>query len=162
VIKRVWNRSRMIFRAKTGPTPDPEAEIGRAIDHARQQDQQLRNQTAKIIAHRARLEGQIYEEADQSGQSEQLSALRSQYGLATDSSEQAKQAVLQNAQCLEETTFECFELADKVEKARMRERLNRAVTTMSAPIELDTASLSRIDDEISKRVTARLENGLSL
>ncbi|MFV1990067.1 MAG: hypothetical protein ACC652_04935 [Acidimicrobiales bacterium] len=162
MIKRIWSKIKAMFGTRTHPEVDPEAEIQRTIDHARVQDQQLRNQAARVIASRARLEGQIYERADQVADSEDLSSIRSQLELAIDAAEEAKQAVLKNALCLEESTFDCFETASKVGQARMREKLNRAVRSMSAPIELNTPSMSEIDRKISQRTAVHLQNDLKL
>ncbi|KAG1647450.1 hypothetical protein GQR58_030579 [Nymphon striatum] len=51
---------------------DPEIEIEQAIDEARKQDRQLRNQAAKVIAHREQLESRIEKSADQVGEAREM------------------------------------------------------------------------------------------
>jgi phage shock protein A len=51
---------------------DPEIEIEQAISEARKRDQELRNQAAKVVAHRVQLESKIEDAADNVGSAREL------------------------------------------------------------------------------------------
>jgi phage shock protein A len=51
---------------------DPEIEIQSAIDEARRRDQDLRNQAAKVIAHKTQLQSQIDRAADDVGEGREM------------------------------------------------------------------------------------------
>jgi phage shock protein A len=51
---------------------DPEIEIQSAIDEAKSRDQDLRNQAAKVIAHKTQLESQIERAADDVGEAKEM------------------------------------------------------------------------------------------
>ena len=72
MFKRVINYLRTLFRIKAEAAMDPEVEIEQAIDEARKQDRQLRNQAAKVIAHREQLETKIGRSADQVGEAREM------------------------------------------------------------------------------------------
>jgi phage shock protein A len=193
MLKRTWDYIKTFLRIKTEAAMDPEIEIEMAIRQAREQDQQLRNQAAKVIAHRTKLEGQIDDAADQVGKSRQmakqalikadeattagnaedtekwtrsaqslalklqstqsiLESLKSQYEVAVEAGEDAKKAVQQNAQRVQELASKRMELLGKLEQAKMQENVNKAVESMSASMELDAPSLGKIDDKISQRL----------
>ena len=52
MFKRIITYIRTWFRGKAESAMNPEVEIEMAIDEARKQDQALRSQAAKVIAHR--------------------------------------------------------------------------------------------------------------
>ena len=62
--KRLWGYIKALFRSKAEGMMDPEIEIKQAIDEARKRDQDLRNQAAKVVAHRTQLESKIERAAD--------------------------------------------------------------------------------------------------
>ena len=72
MFKRVINYLRTLFRVKAEAAMDPEIEIEQAIDEARKQDRQLRNQAAKVIAHREQIESRIEKSADQVGEAREM------------------------------------------------------------------------------------------
>ena len=51
---------------------DPEIEIEQAINNAKKQDQQLRNQAAKVVAHRTQLESKMEKAADAVGENREM------------------------------------------------------------------------------------------
>jgi phage shock protein A len=51
---------------------DPEIEVEQAIDEARKRDQELRNQAAKVVAHRTQLESKIERAADDVGEAREM------------------------------------------------------------------------------------------
>ena len=57
--KRLWGYIKTLFRMKTEAAMDPEVEIEQAIREAKKRDQDLRNQAAKVVAHRTQLESKI-------------------------------------------------------------------------------------------------------
>lgn len=72
MFKRIFNYLKTLFRIKAENAMDPEIEIEQAIEEARKQDRQLRNQAAKVIAHREQLETKIEKSADQVGEAREM------------------------------------------------------------------------------------------
>lgn len=70
--KRLWGYIKTLFRVKTEAAMDPEIEIEQAIHEAKQRDQDLRNQAAKVVAHRVQLESKIERAADDVGEAREL------------------------------------------------------------------------------------------
>jgi phage shock protein A len=70
--KRLWGYIKTLFRIKTEEMMDPEVEIEQAIQEARKRDQELRNQAARVVAHRTQLESQIEKAADQVGETREM------------------------------------------------------------------------------------------
>ena len=71
-LKRLWGYIKALFRSKAEDMMDPEIEIKQAIDEARKRDQDLRNQAAKVVAHRTQLESRIERSADDVGEAREL------------------------------------------------------------------------------------------
>lgn len=67
MFRRIIGYLRTLFRIKAESAMNPEVEIEQAIDEARKQDMALRNQAAKVIAHRTQLEQKIEGAADDVG-----------------------------------------------------------------------------------------------
>lgn len=72
MFKRVWGYIKAFFRRTVEGAMDPEVEIEQAIQEARRQDQVLRNQAAKVIAHRTQLEAKIEKAADTVGEAREM------------------------------------------------------------------------------------------
>ncbi len=70
--KRLWGYIKTLFRVKTEAAMDPEIEIEQAIHEAKERDQDLRNQAAKVVAHRTQLESKIERSADDVGEAREL------------------------------------------------------------------------------------------
>ena len=66
-LRRLWGYIKTLFRVKTEAAMDPEIEIEQAISEAKKKDQELRNQAAKVVAHRTQLESKIEDAADDVG-----------------------------------------------------------------------------------------------
>jgi phage shock protein A len=60
------------FKSTSEQMMDPEIEIQSAIDEARRRDQDLRNQAAKVIAHKTQLNSQIERAADTVGEAREM------------------------------------------------------------------------------------------
>jgi phage shock protein A len=60
------------FKSTSESMMDPEIEIQSAIDEAKRKDQQLRNQAAKVIAHKTQLESQIERAAEDVGEAKEM------------------------------------------------------------------------------------------
>lgn len=60
------------FKSTSEQMMDPEIEIQAAIDEAKAKDQQLRNQAAKVIAHKTQLNSQIEKAADSVGEAKEM------------------------------------------------------------------------------------------
>lgn len=71
-LKRLWGYIKALFRRKAEDMMDPEIEIEQAIQEARKRDQELRNQAAKVVAHRTQLESKIDRAADDAGEAREL------------------------------------------------------------------------------------------
>lgn len=72
MFKRLWGYIKALFRRTVEGAMDPEVEIEQAIQEARKQDQVLRNQAAKVIAHRTQLEAKIEQAADTVGEAREM------------------------------------------------------------------------------------------
>jgi phage shock protein A len=72
VLGRVWGYLKTAGRLRAEQAMDPEVEIEQAIAEARERDQQLRNQAAKVVANRAMLERNIEQAADEVGKAREL------------------------------------------------------------------------------------------
>lgn len=70
--KRLWGYLKTLFRTTAERAMDPEIEIEQAIQESRAQDQKLRNQAAKIIAHRTQIEAKIERAADEVGEAREM------------------------------------------------------------------------------------------
>lgn len=72
MFRRLWAYIRSWFRQTAESAMDPEIEIHSAIDEARRRDQDLRNQAAKVIAHKTQLESQIEKAAGDIGEAREM------------------------------------------------------------------------------------------
>ena len=72
MFRRIWEYLKALFRTSAERAMDPEIEIEQAIHEARKRDQDLRNQAAKIIAHRTQLESKIEDSADTVGTAREI------------------------------------------------------------------------------------------
>ncbi len=61
-----------LFGERIDEMKDPEVEIEQAINAARDRDQQLRNQAAKVIAHRSMIAGEIEDAAEELARAKEL------------------------------------------------------------------------------------------
>lgn len=71
-MKRLWGYIKQLFKSTAERAMDPEVEIEQAISEARKRDQDLRNQAAKVVAHRVQLESKIEDAADNVGSAREL------------------------------------------------------------------------------------------
>ena len=60
------------FKTTSEQVMDPEIEIQAAIDEAKRRDQDLRNQAAKVIAHKTQLNSQIERAAGTAGEAKEM------------------------------------------------------------------------------------------
>lgn len=72
MFKRFWAYLQQLFRTGAERVMDPEIEIEAAITEAKKMDQRLRNQAAKVIAHRTQLEAKIEKAADNMGDAREM------------------------------------------------------------------------------------------
>jgi phage shock protein A len=72
MFKRWMAYFRSWFRTTSEEMMDPEIEIQSAIDEAKARDQDLRNQAAKVIAHKTQLESQIERAAESVGEAKEM------------------------------------------------------------------------------------------
>lgn len=71
-MKKFWGYIKALFRSKSEQLKDPEVEIEQAIHEAKKRDQDLRNQAAKVLAHRTQLESKIERAAEDAGEAREL------------------------------------------------------------------------------------------
>ena len=67
MLRKWWEYIKAWVRGTSNRVMDPAVEMDMAIDQAKKQDRELRNQAANIVAHRTQLEGKIEKEADTVG-----------------------------------------------------------------------------------------------
>lgn len=72
MFSRIWAYLKALFSSTAEKAMDPKIEIEAAINEAKKQDQDLRNQAAKVIAHRTQLESQIDRSADDVGEAREM------------------------------------------------------------------------------------------
>jgi phage shock protein A len=72
MLRKWWNYIKAWFGKKSDEIMDPEIEIEQAIQEAQKRDQDLRNQAAKVIAHRTQVENQLDEAADDLGEAKEM------------------------------------------------------------------------------------------
>lgn len=72
MLRRWWNYIKTWFGVKSKEAMDPEIEIEAAIAEARKNDQSLRNEAAKVIAHRTRVADEVEDTAKEVGQAKEL------------------------------------------------------------------------------------------
>jgi phage shock protein A len=84
--KRLWGYITQLFKSTAESAMNPEIEIEQAINEARKRDQELRNQAAKVVAHRTQLESRMESAASDVGESREMAK---QALLKADASTQA-------------------------------------------------------------------------
>jgi phage shock protein A len=72
MFSRIWAYIKALFNTTAEKAMDPKIEIESAIAEARKKDQDLRNQAAKVIAHRTQLESQLERAADDAGEAREM------------------------------------------------------------------------------------------
>lgn len=109
MLKRIWGYIKQLFRGFAESAMDPEVEIEQAITEARAADQRLRNQAAKVIAHRTQLESKIEKAASEVGEAREMAKQ------ALLKAEEAKQAG--DAAAVDKWTRAAESLAMKIQAA---------------------------------------------
>lgn len=72
MFQRIWAYLKELFRGTAEAVMDPKVEVEAAITEARRQDQALRSQAAKVIAHRTQLEQKLESAADTVGEAREV------------------------------------------------------------------------------------------
>lgn len=88
-MRKFWNYIKTWFGVKSEQIKDPEIEIEQAIGEARERDRELRNQAAKVIAHRTKLADDL---EDASAESAEAKALAKQALVKADEATKAGNA----------------------------------------------------------------------
>jgi phage shock protein A len=68
MFRRIWSYIKTWFRMGAERAMNPEVEIEQAINESRRRDQELRNQAARVIAHRTQIEAKIEQAARDVGE----------------------------------------------------------------------------------------------
>jgi phage shock protein A len=71
-LKRLWGYLTTLFKGGAEKMMKPEVEIEQAINEAKKRDQELRNQAAKVVAHRTQLESKMEKAADDVGEAREM------------------------------------------------------------------------------------------
>jgi phage shock protein A len=71
-LKRLWGYIATLFRRTAEGAMNPEIEIEQAINAAHKRDQELRNQAAKVVAHRTQIESKMEKAADDVGEAREM------------------------------------------------------------------------------------------
>lgn len=71
VFRRIWSYIKTAFGMKAEGMMDPAVQIEQAVNEARKQDQQLREQAARVIAHRSEIQMKLDRAADTSVKAKQ-------------------------------------------------------------------------------------------
>ncbi len=71
-LKRLWGYIATLFKGGAEKMMKPEVEIEQAINLAKKRDQELRNQAAKVVAHRTQLESKMESAADDVGEAREM------------------------------------------------------------------------------------------
>lgn len=194
MLRRIWNYLKTLFGMAAERAMDPSVEIQQAINEAERRNQELRNQAAKVIAHRTQIEAKIEEAAKDVGEAREiakqallkaeasknagdtagqtkwtnaaqavalklqaaesnLGSLKEQYEIAIKQADDAKSAVTQNAMRLQELAAKRMQLMGQLEQARMQERVNSAVESISASMDTNAPSLDRVEEKIQQRLS---------
>lgn len=69
---RLWGYIKAWFSKKTEDAKDPEIEIEQAINEARDRDRDLRNQAAKVVAHRMRTAAELEDAGEDAAKAREL------------------------------------------------------------------------------------------
>ncbi|HEY5890735.1 MAG TPA: PspA/IM30 family protein [Acidimicrobiia bacterium] len=72
MLKKWWEYIKSWFKSSSDKAMDPEIEIQMAVDRAKKKDQELRNQAAKVIAHKTQLESKIEKAAGDVGEGKEM------------------------------------------------------------------------------------------
>lgn len=72
MFSRIWAYIKALFSTTAENAMDPKIEIEAAINEAKKKDQELRNQAAKVVAHRTQLESQLERAADDAGEAREM------------------------------------------------------------------------------------------
>lgn len=70
--KRLWGYITQLFKSTAESAMNPEIEIEQAINEAQKRDQALRNQAAKVVAHRTQLESRMESAANEVGEAREM------------------------------------------------------------------------------------------
>jgi phage shock protein A len=71
-LRRLWGYITTLFKRTAESAMNPEVEIEQAINEAKKRDQELRNQAAKVVAHRTQLESKMEKAADDVGEAREM------------------------------------------------------------------------------------------
>jgi phage shock protein A len=169
-LKRLWGYIKALFRSKAEGMMDPEIEIKQAIDEARKRDQDLRNQAAKVVAHRVQLESKIERSAEDVGEARELAkqalmkAQESTAGgdtAAADKWTRSAQSLAMKLQASENTLSEMksqYETAaEQAEKAKKSVQQNamRLQELMAKKMELlGSIEATKMQESVNKAVEA--------
>jgi phage shock protein A len=71
-LKRLWGYITTLFKGGAEKMMKPEVEIEQAVNEAKKRDQELRNQAAKVVAHRTQLQSKMESAADDVGEAREM------------------------------------------------------------------------------------------
>jgi phage shock protein A len=159
--RRRWKYLTARRSGRFAATADPKAELERAIGEANDRHRRLKDQAASVIANHklteARLDRAIEElervnaDARRAVLMAEIEGLISLHLQASEAADQAKAAVAQSSAALRQRLGERQKLLGQLDQAKMQQRVDEAMETLSEGIGHDVPSF----DEVRERIEAR-------
>jgi phage shock protein A len=156
LLKRGWAYMVAALSGKLDERADPKIQIEQAITEAKRQHELLSQQAAAVLGNRHQLEMKLDKQMDEveKMQASEKAAedLKHLHDNAMAASEKAKQAVAQNAMLLQQRLAERTKLLNQLDQAKMTERVNDALKSVSAlAVPGNTPSLDQVAEKIEAR-----------
>jgi phage shock protein A len=149
MLARIWNYLKTLFGMAAERAMDPAVEIEQAINEAKARNQQLRNQAAKVIAHRTQIEAKIEEAAKDVGEARETAKQ------ALLKAESAKTAGDTAAQTKWTTAAQAIALklqASESNLAGLKEQYEIAITQADSAKSAVTQNAMRLQELAAKRM----------
>ena len=149
LFRRAWAYLTASLTGKFNEAADPKVQLEQAILEAQDQHRRLKEQAANVIANQKQTElrlnramGELEKEIDD---------LKTLHLQSTQAAEQAKAAVQQNANALQQRLAERQKLLSQLDQAKMQEQMNRAMSSLSETVGQDVPTLEEVRDKIEAR-----------
>jgi phage shock protein A len=149
LLARIWNYLKTLFGMAAERAMDPAVEIEQAINEAKARNQQLRNQAAKVIAHRTQIEARIEDAAKDVGEAREIAKQ------ALLKAEAAKTAGDTAAQSKWTTAAQSIALklqASESNLAGLKEQYEIAITQADSAKSAVTQNAMRLQELAAKRM----------
>jgi phage shock protein A len=174
----LWDYIRTLFGQKVEEMKDPEVEIEQAIQAAHRRDEALREQAAKVLAHRTRLAGEIEDAAEELAKAKELAKqalLKADAAQKEGNAEEASrwnrsaqalamrmQAAQSNYDLLQQQLLVADDQADQAKSAVMQNAMQLQEITakrMEMLGQLETAKMQESVNEAMRSITSTVGDG---